>query len=150
MRICWWRSGRLVRLGDIATVVREYRDPPMNRMEFDGMPAVGLGISTVDGGNVVKMGKAIEERLQELAPRRPVGMELHTINFQSNDVTDSVNMFVINLIEAVAIVVVLLMFFMGWQSGLLIGAVLLLTILSTFVGMLLMDVTPAESIPRGP
>ena len=133
--------GGLVRLGDIATVVREYRDPPMNRMEFDGMPAVGLGISTVDGGNVVKMGKAIEERLQELAPRRPVGMELHTINFQSNDVTDSVNMFVINLIEAVAIVVVLLMFFMGWQSGLLIGAVLLLTILSTFVGMLLMDVT---------
>ena len=132
--------GGLVRLGDIAHIVRSYQDPPSNKMYFNGQPAIGLGISTVADGNVVKMGQAIEQRMGELESLRPLGMDVHTINFQSADVTKSVNVFVINLIEAVAIVVILLMFFMGWQSGLLIGVVLLLTILSTFSAMLILDI----------
>ncbi len=125
----------LIRLGDVATVRRGYLDPPLNLMRFNGVPAIGIGISTVAGGNVVEMGESIKEKLTEIDGARPEGMGLHSIYYQSEMVTESVNDFVINLIEAVVIVVVLLMFFMGWQSGLLIGGILLLTILGTFTGM---------------
>jgi multidrug efflux pump subunit AcrB len=130
----------LVRLGDVATVRRGYLDPPINLMRFNGEPSIGIGISTVKGGNVVVMGESIKEKLGELDAERPEGMELHTIYYQSEMVTESVNGFVINLIEAVLIVVILLMFFMGWQSGLLIGVVLLLTICGTFIGMHMMHI----------
>ena len=133
-------EGGLVRLGDVATLARGYVEPPRNLMRFDGRPAIGLGISTVAGGNVVEMGKAVKKRLAELEGFRPVGMELVPIYYQSDMVVRSVNQFIVNLIESVAIVVGLLMLFMGWQSGLLIGFILILTILTTFIGMSLMDI----------
>jgi multidrug efflux pump subunit AcrB len=129
-----------VRLGDIAKISRKYADPPRNMMLFNGIPAIGIGVSTIAGGNVITMGASIREKLAEIDSERPQGMLLNTIYYQSDFVTKSVNGFIINLIEAVLIVVILLMLFMGWQSGLLIGAVLLLTICGTFVGMQLLDI----------
>jgi multidrug efflux pump subunit AcrB len=110
-------------------------------MTLNGKPAIALGVSTVAGGNVVTMGESIKTKLVELEKTRPAGMELNSIYYQSEMVTQSVDSFVLNLIEAVLIVVVLLMFFMGWQSGLLIGAVLLLNICGTLLGMFVMDIT---------
>ncbi|MCP4454770.1 MAG: efflux RND transporter permease subunit, partial [Planctomycetes bacterium] len=130
----------MVRLGDIATIRRGYYEPSRNMMRYNGKPCIGLGISTVDGGNVITMGTSVKEKLHELEGRQPPGMELNIIYYQSQVVTESVNAFLANLGEAVVIVVVLLMLFMGWQSGMLIGMILLLTILGTFIGMLLFDI----------
>ncbi len=132
---------QLVRLGDIAEVKRGYYDPTSNKMTFNGKPAIALGVSTVAGGNVVTMGGSIKAKLAELERTMPEGMELDSIYYQSDMVTTSVNGFVLNLVEAVVIVVVLLMLFMGWQSGLLIGAVLLLNICGTLLGMEIMEIT---------
>ena len=130
----------LVRLGDVAAISRGYEEPPQKMMRFNGKPAIGMGISTVDGGNVVVMGESIKKKLAELEADRPLGMELTPIYYQSDIVVQSVNQFVVNLVESVAIVVGLLMVFMGLQSGLLIGLVLVLTILATFIGMQLMGI----------
>ena len=131
----------LVRLGDIAEIKRGYYDPAHNKMTFNGKPAIGLGVSTIVGGNVITMGESIKVKLVELEQTRPQGIELDSIYYQSEMVTEAVNGFVLNLIQAVVIVVVLLMFFMGWQSGLLIGAVLLLNICGTLLGMYVLDIT---------
>jgi multidrug efflux pump subunit AcrB len=130
----------LVRLGDVATISRGYTEPPARLMRFNGHPAVGIGISTVDGGNVVTMGQDVSRRIAELEPVRPLGMELTPMYYQSDIVTESVNAFVINLVESVGIVIGLLMLFMGRRSGLLIGFVLILNILMTFIGMYLMHI----------
>ena len=130
----------LIRLGDIATVYRDYSDPPGNLLRFNGKPAVGLGISTVARGNVITMGNSVAEKLKQLKGKQPPGMSLDIIYYQSRVVTASVNAFLMNLAEAVVIVIGLLMLFMGWQSGLLIGITLLLTILATFIGMFIMGI----------
>jgi multidrug efflux pump subunit AcrB len=87
------------------------------------------------GGNVVTMGEAITVKLRQLARQTPLGMELEIISLQSESVTIAINGFVVNLLEAVAIVVVVLLLFMGLRSGLIIGFVLLLTICGTFIFM---------------
>jgi multidrug efflux pump subunit AcrB len=128
-------SGNMIRLGDIATVTRGYVDPSRALMRFNGEPAIGIGISNVRGGNVITMGDAVRQRLRELEPETPVGMRLGLIYYQSDTVRDAINNFIVNLLESLVIVIGLLLVFMGLRSGMLIGAVLLLTILATFVVM---------------
>jgi multidrug efflux pump subunit AcrB len=133
-------AGNLVYLKDLAEITREYQEPATALMRYNGKPAIGLGISTVEGGNVVEMGKAVRERIDELTPDIPVGIELGVIAYQSDLVSNSVKTFVINLIEAVLIVIVALCVTMGLSSGILMGVILMLTILGTFIGMKLMSI----------
>ncbi len=128
-------SGNAIYLRDVAKVRRGYVEPPMKLMEYDGHPAIGLGISTVPGGNVVTMGQAVMDRIDELSDQIPLGVEFGVISLQSEAVTTAIDGFQINLIEAVLIVIVVLMVFMGLRSALIIGAVLALTILATFIFM---------------
>ncbi|MBQ9566115.1 MAG: efflux RND transporter permease subunit [Synergistaceae bacterium] len=128
-------GGKLTRLREVATVRRDYLDPQTFRMRFNGRPALGLGVATVEGGNVVDMGRAVSRRLKELEAFRPVGIELDEIYMQSDQVTASIQDFLINLAESLAIVVGVLLVFMGLRSGLIIGMVLLLVIAGTFAVM---------------
>ncbi len=129
------KDGKLIFLRDVATVVRDYVDPPQNILRINQAPAIGIAISTVSGGNAVTMGDGVIKRIDELQGEIPLGMELIEIAMQSKAVTKAVNSFVINLLEAVAIVVVILLFFMGLRSGLIIGFILILTIAATFMVM---------------
>jgi len=122
-------------LRDIASVRRGYVEPKDQVLRYDGNVAIGLGISTVSGGNVVTMGQALEERIRELLPLTPLGMEFGIISLQSQAVTIAIDGFLINLIEAVAIVIGVLLLFMGVRSGFLIGFILAVTIAGTFIFM---------------
>ena len=129
------KSGQQIYLRDVADVRRGYVEPPKNALQYDGHPAIGFGISTTRGGNVVMMGEAIEARMKELADRIPLGVEFGIISLQSDAVTTAIDGFLVSLIEAVVIVIVVLLVFMGLRSALIIGAILALTILSTFIFM---------------
>jgi multidrug efflux pump subunit AcrB len=134
------QTGALVRLGDIAMIRRAYRDPPTSILRINGTRAIGLAISTAPGGNVVTMGEALAKRVVELDYLRPHGVEFDVIALQSREVTTSIDTFTINLIESVAIVIVVLLLFMGVRSGAIIGAVLVLTISGTFILMDMDDI----------
>jgi len=134
-------SESTVYLRDVAVINRGYKEPPDTLLRYDGKPSIGLAISTVLGGNVVTMGKALEKRLRELESLRPVGMDLHFISLQSQSVVESINVFLINLAESVVIVIVVLLIFMGLRSGLIIGGILLVTIMGTFIVMGMGDIT---------
>jgi multidrug efflux pump subunit AcrB len=122
-----------IRLADVADVRRAYVDPPANLLRYRGQLAIGLGISTVSGGNVVEMGRALEARAREIQAEFPLGIEVGVISLQSQAVTAAIASFTTSLAEAVVIVIVVLLFFMGVRSGVLIGFVLLLTILGSFI-----------------
>ncbi|MFO7645132.1 MAG: efflux RND transporter permease subunit [Desulfosarcina sp.] len=128
-------TGSLVYLRDVADIHRGYKEPATAYLRYDGKPAIGLAISTVLGGNVIEMGQSLEERLKELIPLAPLGMDLHVIYQQRDAVISAINGFLVNLAEAVGIVIVVLLIFMGLRSGLIIGAVLFVTIMGTFIFM---------------
>jgi multidrug efflux pump subunit AcrB len=133
-------SDKMIYLKDIATIGRGYLEPTFKMMRFDGKPALALAVSTVSGGNVITMGEGVKERLNQLMAEVPVGVEINTVAFQSDIVQESVNDFMINLIEAIIIVIVVLLIAMGLQSGVLIGVGLLLTILASFMVMKAVDI----------
>ena len=122
-------------LRDVAEIRRDFQDPPDRLLLFDGSAAIGVGIATVAGGNVVTMGSALEARMIELADQIPLGINFGIISLQSESVEIAVQSFVVSLLQAIAIVVVVLLLFMGLRAGLLIGFVLFLTIAASFIFM---------------
>lgn len=128
-------SDGLIYLRDVAEVKRGYVEVPSNIINFNGKLALNVGVSFTAGVNVVEIGKAFDRRLAELKFQQPVGIEIGEIYSQPKEVDKSVSGFVISLGQAVAIVIIVLLFFMGLRSGLLIGLILLLTVLGTFVFM---------------
>ncbi len=142
-------TGRQLTLRDIATLKRDNADPPRRILRYDGKPAIGLGISTVQGGNVVKLGEGIRNKLEELKKNQPIGIEIGEINFQPEAVTGATNDFIFNLVKAVSIVFVVLFFTMGRKIGLTIGVVLFLTIMATFLVMYLEGDILMERISLG-
>jgi multidrug efflux pump subunit AcrB len=130
------RPGELVFLKDVAKVSRGYADPPKWLMRVNGEPALCLAITHVAGSNIVELGKALDKRLAELLAHLPAGVELHRIAWQSDLVSESIAGFVINLIEAVVIVLAVLWLTMGIRPAIIIGiGGLVMVILATFVFM---------------
>ena len=122
-------------LRDVATVRRGYVEPPVRLLRYDGNPAIGIGVSTVTGGNVVTMGDALRERTLEILDQVPLGVEFGVVSYQPDAVTIAISGFLNSLLQAVAIVVAVLLLFMGLRSGLIIGFILALTIAGTFIFM---------------
>src|SRR5262249_60826310 len=100
-------------------------------------------------GNVVRMGDGVRHKLEELKQYQPVGIELGEINFQPTAVSSAINEFMFNLIKAVTIVFVVLVIAMGLRTGLIIGAVLFLTIMATFLVMYLKGDLLMERVSLG-
>jgi multidrug efflux pump subunit AcrB len=134
-------AGTRLYLRDIAAITRDYIEPATTIMRYNGQQAIGLGISTVLGGNVVTMGKSVDQKLRELEAQTPIGMEIGIIAHQAEAVTASINGFVASLMQALLIVIGVLMVAMGLRSGLLIGIILFLTVALTFIIMYIYDIT---------
>jgi multidrug efflux pump subunit AcrB len=142
-------KGRQFTIRDVATIHRGYEDPPERILKYDGQPAIGIGISTVQGGNVVKMGQAVQRKLDEMKRDQPAGIQIGEINFQPKAVAAATGSFVFNLGKAVTIVFVVLLFAMGRKAGFMIGFVLFLTIMGTFLVMYIEGSLLMERISLG-
>jgi multidrug efflux pump subunit AcrB len=134
------RSGELVRIRDVATVRRGYLEPPINQMRYQGQPALAIELANVVGGNLLTTGAGLDQRLEEILEQLPAGINVEKFTWQSDLVTESINGFVINLAEAVLIVLIVLTLAMGWRMGVVIGWALIVTIFGTFVVMKLMGI----------
>ena len=128
-------ASELIYLGDVATVSRAYAEVPQNITNYNNRQALLLGISFGSGVNVVEVGHAVERRLAELEYNRPIGMEQATVYNQPVEVDKSMQGFMLSLAQAVGIVIAVLLLFMGVKTGVLIGLILLLTVLGTFIFM---------------
>ncbi|NRA84512.1 MAG: efflux RND transporter permease subunit, partial [Gammaproteobacteria bacterium] len=141
-------DGKLVYLKDIATIYRGYKSPTTKLIRYNGKPAIAMGVSSVTGGNVVVVGEAVDQKIQNAISRRPIGIDVHEYYHQGKIVEASVDNFVVNVFAALAIVIITLFLFMGMRSAVVIGFILLLTIGATLATMDLMSI-PMHRISLG-
>ena len=125
----------LIRLGDIADITMGYQEPAMTENRYNGVPAVTLAMSPVSGVNVVSLGDDINRIVSDFQNSLPLGVEIATVANQPHEVQKSIDNFVNNLLESVAIVFIVLSIFMGIKSATIVGSSLLLTILLTLIYM---------------
>ncbi len=133
-------SSDIVRLRDIATVSRGYIDPPSTRMRHNGEPALGLAVSLREGGNILELGAAIREVIARAQAVYPVGVEFDVVQFQSDAVFKKVHDFAGNLIQAVVIVALVMLAFLGLRTGLVVASLIPSTMIAAILLMSVFDI----------
>ncbi len=134
-------TSALIRISDIANVRRAYREPTTALMRIGGRASIGIAIANQPGVNIVTLGEALDKRLAELTADLPVGIEIERVAWQGDLVSQSIKDFVVNLIEAVVIVVICLWLAMGLRPSLIVGlSGLVFVILGTFIVMALLKI----------
>ncbi|WP_303995266.1 efflux RND transporter permease subunit [Megamonas hypermegale] len=128
-------GGRILRLGDIATVERRSVEPAEPKMFYNGQPAVGLAVSMENGGNILKLGENLKDTIDTVEKSMPAGLEIHQVSDQPQVVKNSIDEFVGSLREAVIIVLAVSFLSLGVRTGLVVAGCIPLVIAGVFVGM---------------
>ncbi|MGE0806901.1 MAG: efflux RND transporter permease subunit [Burkholderiaceae bacterium] len=128
-------GGRTLRLGDVAKVFRGYVDPPVYTMRFGGRQAIGLGVAMTGDGDVLQLGRDLDETMARLRNDLPVGIEFAKVSDQPRIVRDAVGLFMRVLAEAVAIVLAVSFLSLGLRAGAVVALTIPLVLAATFVVM---------------
>ncbi|MCR5455339.1 MAG: efflux RND transporter permease subunit, partial [Bacteroidales bacterium] len=134
-------DGKTIRVGDIAEVKRTYSEPWKNGFFVNGEPSMAICIAMETDAIVPDVGKAVDQKLAEVMKTLPVGIVTDKVFFQPEKVDEAISGFMINLVESVLIVILVLMFTMGFRSGAIIGTGLILTICVSFPILLMLGTT---------
>lgn len=131
-------DGKQYRLGDVARVERSYVEPSQTKMWVDNRRAIGVAVASDADMDIVAVGDEVEAVIERLSSSLPVGVDIETIYPENRIAREATNDFLINLIESLAIVILLVMVAMGWRSGVVVGMSLILSIAATFIVMLIL------------
>jgi multidrug efflux pump len=128
-------NGRVFRLGDIATVSHGFVDPPSFVVRQEGKPAIGIGVVTAKGANIIELGKDVTAATSEFMNAVPQGINVDRIADQPDVVEHAVSEFVHSFIEALAIVLFVSFVALGWRTGIVVAASVPLVLAIVFIVM---------------
>ena len=133
-------NGKTIQLGDVAEVYRGFSEPAQPRMRFMGENGIGIAVSMRKSGDILALGKNLEQEFSRLQDTLPLGMSLEKVSDQPVAVKRSVNEFMKVLAEAIIIVLLVSFFSLGFRTGLVIAFSIPLVLAMTFAGMNFFDV----------
>ncbi|MCB1053181.1 MAG: efflux RND transporter permease subunit [Acidobacteria bacterium] len=122
-------------LKDLVSITSGYLDPPRSKMYASGYPSLGLALSLRSGGNIIALGEEVESALNQLRSRYPIGIEFDLVAFEPVHVARTIRSFSSNLVQAVLVVILTMVLFLGLRTGFVVAALIPSTILVTFVVM---------------
>ncbi len=128
-------SRELVSLGDLAEIRRAYVDPPRSMTRGPGGECLALAISMREGGNVVELGEVVRPALERLEAYYPIGIEFDWVQFAPDTVSALVDGFVVNLYQAIGIVVLVMLVSLGPRTGLVVASLIPMAMLLTLAMM---------------
>lgn len=133
-------NDRTFRLGDIATIRRGYDDPPATQMRFQNQAVLGIGLTMQPGGDVIRLGKAVDARIDTLRAQLPVGLKLVEVSSMPQAVSHSVDDFVEAVAEAVGIVLLVSLVSLGVRTGMVVVITIPIVLAVTSLAMYLFDI----------
>ena len=128
-------GGKMLRLGDIATITRGYADPPQPKFRVNGKDAIGVALSMRTGGDILALEKNLDHVVEELKADLPVGIETFLVSNQPKVVEEAVAEFMKALWEAIAIVLVISFLNLGLRAGLVVATSIPLVLAIVFIVM---------------
>ena len=130
-----------VPLRDLATVTRDYVDPPERKAYYNGKPAVMLSIAMLDGNSVLDYSKRVKERINEISANLPVGYEFNIVTYQAEQVAKAVYGVTRNVLQTLAIVLAVVVLFLGLRTGFIVGSIVPTVMLVTLAVMGFFEMT---------
>ncbi|KVE37710.1 efflux RND transporter permease subunit [Burkholderia sp. TSV86] len=152
-------NGRSFRLGDLATIRRGYDDPPITQMRelgagkgtpgaterradaaAAGRAVLGIGLTMQPGGDVIRLGQALDAKAKELQAQLPAGLTLTEVSSMPHTVSRSVDDFLEAVAEAVVIVLLVSLVSLGLRTGMIVVISIPVVLAVTALVMYLFDI----------
>ena len=130
----------IVFLEDLAEISRGYVDPPSSRVYASGAPALALALAMRDGGNMVTLGEGVTREIERLQAIYPIGVDFDVVAFQPEIVEGKVREFMVNLGQAVAIVLAVMLIFLGPRTGLVVASLVPMAMIASLLVMAFLDI----------
>jgi multidrug efflux pump len=128
-------SAGIVRLRDVARIELGAQNYSLACL-FDGRPSVGLAVFQLPGTNALDVGNRIKAKMEELKADFPEGVDYKIAYDTTPFIRESVRDVVHTLLEAVALVaVVVLVFLQNWRATLIPLVAVPVAIIGTFAVM---------------
>ncbi|ATJ81338.1 efflux RND transporter permease subunit [Halomonas beimenensis] len=134
-------DGGTLRLRDLGEIRRGYQDPVDKPAYFNGEPAIVFAVSMLEGRSVLDFGQAIQARLDELRASLPAGYRLDVMTFQPDQVANAVYGVTRSVLQTLAIVLGVVILFLGVRTGLIVGSIIPTVMLATLAVMGLAEIT---------
>lgn len=128
-------SDALIRLGDLLTVRKGIVDPKVDPVFFNGQPAIALSIQMRNGGDVQVIGKAIKKAVIEFEQTQPIGIEYAFSTYQEEKVTKAIDNALINVLQTAAVVLIVLMIFLGMRPALIVACIVPFSVMFSMIFM---------------
>jgi multidrug efflux pump subunit AcrB len=128
-------GGTLVRLEDIATVSRGYEDPAQRLAYYNKDETVILAVVMEEGLSVLNYSTVAREEVERIAATLPVGLSLDIVTYEATKVEAAVYGVSFNMLQTLAVVLGIVILFLGVRTGLVVGAIIPAVILATFAIM---------------
>lgn len=129
-----------IRLADVTTISRGFSDPPSTMARYNGKPGLMLAVSMAEGGNITELGERVNRKLEEIRSRLYHGLDAEVVVFQPDYVNIAINDFMINLLESFVFVVIVILVFAGFRTGLVAGSLVPMAMLGCIALMPYFDV----------
>ncbi len=117
-------TGETIQLGEITYIRRGYKTPTDRLVRYNGQPALVIATALKDGANLIQLGEQIDTKVAEYQADLPVGLELRRIASSDAYVDLKIQDFVSNVIQSVAIVLVVMLLFLGLRTGFVVASLI--------------------------
>ena len=133
-------NNQLVYLGDICTVRKGYIDPPRQKVRINGQDALSFHINLKSDANIIGLGEAVDEVLDDWQARLPVGLELSRISSMDTYIDKKISDFLVNLVQSISIVLAVMLIFLGFRTGMVIASLIPMVTIMTLMLMGVLNV----------
>jgi len=128
-------TGDTIALKDIVQLRRDYIDPPHQPAYFNGKPAIMLSIAMLPNFNLLEYAPRVKAKIDDVQSTLPIGYKINIATYQAEQVERTVRGVSINVLQTLAIVLVVVIFFLGMRTGLIVGSIVPFVMLTTLAIM---------------
>lgn len=118
-------------LKDLVSIRRGYIEPATQKVHADGKVALSIAISMKEGGSIIQLGKDVKQKIAKIKGQYPLGINFDFSYFQPEEVSKTVNDFVMNLGQSIIIVMLVMLLSLGLKTGILISTLIPMTVILT-------------------
>lgn len=129
------QNGDLIKLGDFTTITRGYQNPPTSMVKIDGEEGVTISIALKEGENLTKLGEIVDEKIIQYNNDLPVGISVRRAANQDYYVDSKVSNFLSNVLQSVGIVLIVMLLFLGYRTGLVVASLIPMVMIMTLLIM---------------
>jgi multidrug efflux pump subunit AcrB len=114
-------------------------DPPDRTAFVNGKPAIVLAITMTPESNVLDFAPRVRSELETIETELPAGFTIEILTYQADQVASAVYGVSINVLQTLAIVLVVVIVFLGLRTGLIVGSIVPGVMLATIAVMGFLD-----------